>query len=204
LAREIVLRGTWRSDVLLVDGGGGLTDAGVVAEAVDDVELAEFCQNEHPRLVGILTLYTGDRYEAEELAQETLVRVVSHWRKVSGLDAPTAWTHRVALNLANSSIRRAIVRRRAMARLEARRGDPDVPGGDTPTAIAVRQAVASLPERQRTALVLRYYADLPVSEVSRIMRCKEGTVSALVHQAIKGLRRTPGFESMERDVARPS
>jgi DNA-directed RNA polymerase specialized sigma24 family protein len=53
-----------------------------------DAALADFCHAEYRRLVGVLTLYTGNRHLAEELAQDTLVRVVTHWRRVSGLDSP--------------------------------------------------------------------------------------------------------------------
>jgi RNA polymerase sigma factor (sigma-70 family) len=65
------------------------------------------------------------------------------------------------------------------------------------TELALRTAVAALPERQRTALVLRFFADLPPKEVASVMGCQEGTVWALVHQAIDALRRAPGFERME-------
>lgn len=49
--------------------------------------------------------------------------------------------------------------------------------------------MAQLPERQRAAIVLRYFVDLPVSEVADVMGIKEGTVKALTHQAVGNLRR---------------
>jgi DNA-directed RNA polymerase specialized sigma24 family protein len=61
---------------------------------------------------------------AEELAQETMVRVARDWEKVSRLDAPGAWAYRVAMNLARSHFRRArwpVVWRRACARRRPRR-----------------------------------------------------------------------------------
>ena len=160
------------------------------------LDMAEFCRGEHPKLVGVLTLYTGDRDLAEELAQDVIVRVISNWTAVSRADSPGAWTHRVAINVANSWFRRALAGQRATAKLEARGTTPNQPANDA-DGLALRQAVAQLPQRQRTAIVLRYYADLPSSEVAAIMGCKDGTVWALVHQAIVALRRTPGFEAME-------
>jgi RNA polymerase sigma-70 factor (ECF subfamily) len=56
------------------------------------------------------------------------------------------------------------------------------------SALVVRAAVLGLPERQRAAIVLRYYADLPVAEVAQIMRIAEGTVRALTHQGTEKLR----------------
>lgn len=144
-----------------------------------------FCRREWPRLVGTLSLLTGDADLAEELAQETLARVCRDWRKVSGLAAPGAWAHRVAINLARSHYRhRAVARRHAPALATTHTADDT----DTASAIAVREAVARLPVRPRTALVLRYFADLSVAETAEAMRCPEGTVKTLTRQAILALR----------------
>lgn len=161
--------------------------AGVAGDRPAEDPLEAFCRLEHPKIVGALTLYCGDRDLAMELAQDTMVRVVQHWRRVSGMAAPSAWTHRVAMNLANSWFRRSTAKRRAdrhvtheamIAHLEP----------DSAASISVRTAVVGLPPRQRAAIVLRYYADLSIDEVAEIMGCRPGTVSALTHQAIRSLR----------------
>lgn len=64
--------------------------------------LAELTRDLHPRLVGMLVLYLGDRQTAEDLAQETLIRLHLKWPSVSRHPSPTAWASRVALNLASS------------------------------------------------------------------------------------------------------
>jgi RNA polymerase sigma factor (sigma-70 family) len=151
-------------------------------DTLDDVDA--FCRREWPRLVGALSLFTGDTDLAEEIAQETLARVCRDWRKVSQLAAPGAWAHRVAINLARSHFRhRAVVRKHASALVATATVDHD-----TASALAVREAVASLPVRQRSALVLRYFADLSVAETAEAMRCPEGTVKTLTRQAILALR----------------
>ena len=151
-------------------------------DTVDDVD--SFCRREWPRLVGTLSLFTGDADLAEELAQETLARVCRDWRKVSQLAAPGAWAHRVAINLARSHFRhRAVVRKHASALVASTTVDDD-----TANALAVRDAVARLPLRPRTALVLRYFADLSVAETAEAMHCPEGTVKTLTRQAILALR----------------
>jgi RNA polymerase sigma factor (sigma-70 family) len=158
---------------------------GAVVKEPEDV--SAFCRREWPRLVGSLSLFTGDGELAQELAQETLARVCRDWRKVSSLDAPGAWAHRVALNLARSHFRHRAVAARHNRRLAAAAlvEDPD-----SATVIAVRLAVSRLPHRQRTALVLRYFADLSVAETAEAMRCPEGTVKTLTRQAILALRST--------------
>lgn len=149
-------------------------------------ELEQFCRDEHPRLVRWLTVHVGDQAVAEELAQDTVARVCEHWVRVSQMANRRAWLNRVALNLATSWFRRRAAERRARSR-----HGPDVtaaPPVDAASAVAVRQAIRRLPERQRTALVLRHVVDLPVAEVADVMGCAAGTVKALTHQAITTLR----------------
>ncbi|MFP5298330.1 MAG: RNA polymerase sigma factor [Actinomycetota bacterium] len=156
-----------------------------------DEEITDFCTAEYPRLVGMLGLYCGDRAVAEELAQEALARAWRHWKKVRGLDHPAAWLHRVALNLANSHFRRLGAERRARERsghVEDRMSDLD-----TADKQAVQEAVAALPKRQRTALVLRYYLDLPYAEIAEVMEAPEATVKSLVRRAIARLRSESGL-----------
>lgn len=154
-----------------------------------DQELAEFCHAEYRRLVGSLSLYCRDRHLAEELAQDALLRVVSNWGTVRDLRSPSGWAHRVAFNLANSYLRRRLAERRATRRLSARTV-PHQPDPDTPTAVAVRAAVSGLPRRQRAVIVLRFFADLPVREVSELLGCPEGTVKTLTARALAALRAT--------------
>lgn len=152
-------------------------------------EAHKFCRRVRPRLLGVLGFLCGDRDVAEDLAQETMARVWVSWAKVGDLSehAATAWTYRVAVNLAKSWLRRRAAERRAVARLATNTSEARTVQ-DAADAIAVRTAVASLSPRQRTALVLRYYADMPVTDVARLMGCAPGTVKALTSQAVSALR----------------
>lgn len=159
-----------------------------------DTELVAFCHSEHRRLVGLLALYVGDEPTAQELAQDAFAKLCEHWGRVQAMDNRRAWLNRVALNLARSWLRRRYAERRARARHGP---DTDVEEHRAAEVVAVRSAVAALPTRQRTALVLRYYADLPVAEVAAQMRCAEGTVKALTHRAIATLRERSGLAEAE-------
>lgn len=148
--------------------------------------LEAFCRDEHPRLVRWLSLHVGNQAVAEELAQDAFARLCQHWSRVQRMDNPRAWLNRVAVNLASSWFRRRSAERRA----RARHGPSDHidAGPDSAVVVATRQAIAALPVRQRAALLLRHFADLPVAEVARTMGCAEGTVKALTHQATSRLR----------------
>lgn len=158
-------------------------------------DLDTFCRTLYPQLVGMLGLYCGDRDLAEELAQEALARACRHWARVADLAAPEHWVTRVAFNLAKSTFRSRSARRRVLERygpsLDAGPGASDVD-----SVLAVRAAVAGLPERQRRALILRHFLDLPVAEVAGLMDCPEGTVKTLTRQAIEQLRRA-GLEASD-------
>ena len=148
--------------------------------------LDAFCRAEHARLVGTLTLYTGDPAVVHDLAQEALARACAKWAAVRRMDAPGAWVHRVAINLANSSFRRRRAERAAVTRLGGRREAVDA--AEPSDVLAVRRAVAALPPRMRTALVLRYYSDLSVDQAAEAMGCRPGTVKSLTSQALTALR----------------
>jgi RNA polymerase sigma factor (sigma-70 family) len=155
-------------------------------------DLTAFCRREHPRLVGTLSLYCGSVFLAEELAQEALARVCRDWGRVRRMDHPGAFAQRVAINLANSQFRRRAAERRARQRLEAfARQREHTP--DETSAITIRAAVAALPRRQRTALVLRYFCDLPFAEVARLMESPEPTVKSLARRAVQRLQAEAGI-----------
>jgi RNA polymerase sigma-70 factor (ECF subfamily) len=145
----------------------------------------EFCRRLYPRLVGALILQSGDRPVAEEIAQEALARAWERWRTVSLMDEPGGWVFRVALNLSHSQFRRRGAERRASRKTAVAPAAPP----DQADAVAVRAAVSRLPSRQRTAVVLRYFADLGVDATAEAMRCRPGTVKALTHQGVAQLRR---------------
>nr|MBA2600298.1 sigma-70 family RNA polymerase sigma factor [Actinomycetota bacterium] len=147
-------------------------------------------------MVGLLSLYCGDADVGEEMAQEAIVRVCRDWSKVRQLEAPEAWVWRVAINLTNSHFRRKAAERRVRRRLEGR-GSGFLSEQDDASIISIRKVVAALPTRQRTAVVLRFYLDLSVSQTADLMDCAQGTVKALTHKGIAALRARPEFQEDE-------
>jgi RNA polymerase sigma-70 factor (ECF subfamily) len=138
----------------------------------------------------MLGLYCGDRDAAEDLAQEALVRLCRDWRKVRRLDAPEWWLHRVAINLAHSHYRRKATERRALSLLASR----EARGVEKETDIETLELLTSLSHRQRAAVLLHYYLDLPVREVASIMEIPEGTAKTLIHRGTRALQGEPGIE----------
>ena len=152
-------------------------------EGVGD-EFERFCVEIHPRLVRALSLYCGDAHLAEELAQDALATAYRDWRKVRELDDPDGWTFKVAFNASHSFFRRRTAERRALAR----RGPSNQSHADPADAIALREAVARLPRRQKTAILLRFLEDRSVADTARLMDCPEATVKTLTWRGLANLR----------------
>ena len=113
-------------------------------------------------------------------------RVWTDWDRVKDHPSPEAWAARVGINSVNSWFRRRGIERRAVARSASRVTSPSPEPPDE--YLDVRQAVASLPRRQRTALVLRYYLDLSIAEAASQMDCAPGTVKSLTNKALSQLQ----------------
>ncbi|WBC16727.1 sigma factor-like helix-turn-helix DNA-binding protein [Micromonospora sp. WMMA1998] len=137
-----------------------------------DREFTEFYLATYRRLVGQLFVLTGNRHDAEELAQEAFSRALPRWTKISGYDAPEAWVRRVAFNLAFSRRRKALRGAAALLRL----GGDRFHDGDSSDGVAVAEALRAVPVRHRQALVLHYVVDLSVREVAVELGVPENTV----------------------------
>lgn len=166
----------------------------------DDEGAEEFCRAIGPHLVGFLTLHCGDRDVAEDLAQQTLARVWASWGRIGAVSNRRAYVHRMACNAAASWFRRRAAERRARRRASPRGSRQAGGERDVATTVAVRDAVARLPQRQRTAILLRYYADLSVRDTAAAMGCAEGTVKALTFKAIAALREAGLTDDTDQQV----
>ena len=145
----------------------------------------DFYGTNFDRLARTLTVALGDRSEAEEAAQEAMTRALLRWRHVRSLDRPAAWLYVVAMNHVRDRWRHDHRQPRWDADADTSTADPS--GGVT-TTLSVREAIATLPARQRQAVVLHYLADLPIADVADAMGCAVGTVKATLHHALGSLR----------------
>jgi RNA polymerase sigma-70 factor, ECF subfamily len=135
------------------------------------------------RLLGQLLLVTGDLHEAEEVVQEAFARASVRWAWLRDYEVPEAWVRRVALNLAAERARRLRRQARALLRLGP---PPQVPAASA-EALALLEALRTLPMRQRQAIVLHHLVDLPVQEVSRMLGVRPGTVKSLLARGRRAL-----------------
>jgi RNA polymerase sigma-70 factor (sigma-E family) len=158
------------------------------------VSFEEFVQACSPRLFRTALLLAGqDRAAAEDLLQVALERAYRHWARVCRSGDPERYVQRILANASNDRWRRAARRPERLLRP----GEADPLAQDQSDAVAERdfllRALATLPPRQRTVLVLRYFNDLSEAEIAGALGCSVGTVKS---QASRGLARL-------RDIAEP-
>ena len=127
-------------------------------------------------------LLTADRGHAEDLVQTALLKTYRHWARITRAGDPTAYVRRVLVTTHTSWRRRLSTTEQVVEALPDR-ADPAVAPEDDPE---LRAALRSLPPRMRTAVVLRYYADLSELQTARLMGCSQSAVNT---QTARGLAR---------------
>lgn len=140
----------------------------------------DFYRRERSQVVGLLYGLTGNRWWAEELAQEAFLAAHRRWDRIGAYDDPGAWVRRVAVNHSVSSARRRMAEARALARLGRRRVEPVellAPADEEFWA-----AVRALPTRQAQAVTLHYLEDRSVDDIAAVLGCAPATVKVHLHR----------------------
>ena len=151
-----------------------------------------WCGQVWPRLVRVVGPWCERPGDAEDIAQEALVRSVARFDRDG--EVPTlTWATTVAMNLARSRLRRLRVERR----YAAGNRPVDVVAAVDPMTDVVVAALRTLPDRQRRAVALRYLGDLSVEESAEVMGCAPATVKAHVRDAFVALRAHPALRDAE-------
>ncbi len=154
-----------------------------------DADRSSFEAYVHARTVAlsrIAFLLTGDHHLAEDLVQQTFLRVAGRWQRVVAEGDPDPYVRKVLYHQHISWWRRA--RRITQTTLVG----TDLPVPDhadrVTVTVAVQRALARLGPRQRAALVLRYFEDRTEAETAEILGCRLGTVKSQVRDGLARLR----------------
>ena len=150
-------------------------------------QIEEAYRARYPVFLRVAIAIVGDVELARDSVHDAFVRAVRHRRRFRGGRDIEPWLWRIVVNAA----RKRAAREREIPAELGEHPAPSVPlNGD------LRALVASLPERQRQALFLRYYADLDYQSIAEALGIKPGTVAASLHGAHEALRRR--LEESER------
>jgi RNA polymerase sigma-70 factor, ECF subfamily len=166
------------SDLLPRPSRREATAAGI--ETVYRARAAEFLR--------VATAIAGSREGGRDAVQEALTRAFARRATFRGTGTVEAWLWKAVVNSARN------VRDRSPRVAESPEADDVAADATDERRDAVRAAVAELPERQRLALFLRYYADLDYAAIASALGVRRGTVSATLNHAHEALRAALGEE----------
>jgi RNA polymerase sigma factor (sigma-70 family) len=160
--------------------------------APEDLDLALIFRDHHARLVRIALLLVGDRPTAEDVVQDVFARMCVPGRRLvpgTGL----AYVRAAVVNGCRSVQRRRTLTRRLEGARDALRRDSQE-SAEYAAILAedrreVLAALAALPHRRREVLVLRFYLNLPVSEVATMLGISQGTVKSTAARGLEALAR---------------
>lgn len=161
----------------------------------DTAAFAEFVAARSPALFRTAYLMVGDHGLAQDLVQEALTKTYVAWPRLREVSKAEAYTRKAITTTYISWWRRKA--------WQAERPRGDVPDGDHPRGLLghgpdvvdrawLWQELRTLPPRQRTAIVLRYYEDLSEAQTAEAMGCAVGTVKSQVAQGLRRLREQMG------------
>jgi RNA polymerase sigma-70 factor (ECF subfamily) len=147
----------------------------------------EFYLSEYSTVMGLAYALSGNRWAAEDLAQEAFLAAHKNWARIAGFEQPGAWVRRVVANLSVSALRRRIAEAKAIGRYALER---------TPTALELSaddadfwRAVRSLPRRQAQVVALHYLEDRTIADIAEILEMAPGTVKKHLHDGRQTLGR---------------
>jgi RNA polymerase sigma-70 factor (sigma-E family) len=155
------------------------------------VEFEDFVRARGPALLRYGYVLSGNQDDAADLVQEALLKLSDTWRRVRNKDNPEAYV-------------RTIMARQHISWWRRRRREhltDDVPEGsytDRHATGELWKELATLPRKQRTVLVLRYFEDLPDQEIADILGISCGTVRSQAFRALQTLRVRPAMLERRR------
>ncbi|MFD7613670.1 SigE family RNA polymerase sigma factor [Streptomyces sp. NPDC059828] len=175
----------------IVDAGtesAGADATGAVAGAVNaEAAFTAYVQERRASLYATAYHLTGDRYEAEDLLQSALFSTYRAWDRITDKAAVGGYLRRTMTNLHISAWRRRKLNEYPTEELPETAGETDAMRGTELRAV-LWQALARLPELQRTMLVLRYYEGRTDPEIADILDISVGTVKSSIWRSLRRLR----------------
>lgn len=155
------------------------------ATVAEETSFEEFYGANFKRVFTALCLITGDRHEAEEVAQDSFLRLYERWDRVGAVDDPTAYVFRVSMNVFRNRYRRASLgMRRALSLAPA--ATDDLAAVETHDEVV--RLLRGLDRKQRAAVLLTAILDYSAEEAGRMLGLRASSVRSLTSRARNEMR----------------
>ncbi|WP_184570612.1 SigE family RNA polymerase sigma factor [Streptomyces zagrosensis] len=176
-----------RGGTAVAVGHGGSGQGEAQRNERTEAEFTAYVRERRASLFATAYHLTGDRFEAEDLLQSALFSTYRAWDRISDKAAVGGYLRRTMTNLHISAWRRRKLNEYPTEELPETVGDHDAMRGTELRAV-LWQALARLPELQRTMLVLRYYEGRTDPEIAEILDISVGTVKSSIWRSLRRLR----------------
>jgi len=149
----------------------------------------EFLVDEHQAMVYSLAFrMTGDRGLAEEISQDVFLELDRNLPRIEGPDHAKAWLRRVTMSRSTDALRRRRVRGTDLwVELEEQHG-MEAEERSSPLSVRLERLLTTLPEAQRSALILRYQEEMLPEEIAELLQTPVATVKSQLQRGLKLLR----------------
>ena len=153
-----------------------------------ELAVIELYSVQYKALVRLAAMLVRDTSTAEEVVQDAFIAMHDGWHRLKDADKALAYLRQAVVNRS-----RSVLRHRMVVEKNAPKPAPDMPSAEHGAMAllersAVIAALRDLPERQREAIVLRYYADLSEAEIAAAMRISRGAVKSHTARGMATLR----------------
>ncbi|MBT2480932.1 SigE family RNA polymerase sigma factor [Streptomyces sp. ISL-94] len=189
--RSVTASRTRPAHVVAIDANtyqaAGAVGAASSTSSTSEAEFTAYVQERRAALYATAFHLTGDRHEAEDLLQSALFSTYRAWDRISDKAAVGGYLRRTMTNLHISAWRRRKLNEYPTAELPETASDTDAMRGTELRAV-LWQALARIPEPQRTMLVLRYYEGRTDPEIAEILGISVGTVKSSIWRSLRRLR----------------
>jgi len=153
-----------------------------------DLAVIELYTVQYKALVRLAAMLVRDTSTAEEIVQDAFIAMHDGWHRLKDAEKALAYLRQAVVNRA-----RSVLRHRMVVEKNAPKPAPDMPSAEHGAMAllersAVIAALRDLPERQREAIVLRYYADVSEADIAAAMRISRGAVKSHTARAMASLK----------------
>lgn len=166
--------------------GAGATEAQQEAPAVAggrDALIGSLFDEHYVGLCRLAALLLGDWAAAEEAVQEAFLKTYAGWWRIRQPERARWYLRRAVVNQCRTRQRRRVTEDRGNRTVHATEGAGHHDSEERAEAMMIADAVRALPPRQREAVVLRYFEDLPESDIAAVLGCSVGTVKSQLSKA---------------------
>jgi RNA polymerase sigma-70 factor (sigma-E family) len=177
----------WRAAAAPGAATSGRAVPGEAAQAADEAVTVMY-RAHYAALVRLAAVLVGDVATAEDVVQDSFIAMHRAWRRLRDTGKALPYLRRSVINRS-----RSVLRHRTVVDKNLQKAPPDMPSAEHGAMVllerhAVVAALRELPDRQREAIVLRYYADLSEAEIAAAMGISRGAVKSHTARGMSALR----------------